>query len=205
MGLGLVWPDQSAPLPSCHSLLRPATMDVRSAMPHAPHMSLDFRELRVYRASFKLGVWAGVFARALTDRVDQRLGDQIVRSARSVPANIAEAWRKRMYPAHFASKITDAEAEAAETQVWLEFAYYDGLIDSRLYTSHVQAYDKIISQLVNLRRTHNAKHTTPADQETGSQKRKQTQLAANLPRHKQLIRAEPAPNAKSTSQAKRAD
>ncbi len=48
------------------------------------------------------------------------LTDQIRRSSRSVPANIAEAWRKRRYKAAFIAKLNDAEGEAAETQTWLE-------------------------------------------------------------------------------------
>ena len=47
------------------------------------------------------------------------LTDQIRRSSRSVGANIAEAWAKRRYPAHFASKLTDADGELQETQHWL--------------------------------------------------------------------------------------
>jgi four helix bundle protein len=50
------------------------------------------------------------------------LTDQIRRSSRSVCANIAEAYRKRRYPKHFTSKITDADAECSETIVWLDFA-----------------------------------------------------------------------------------
>ena len=51
------------------------------------------------------------------------LTDQIRRSSRSVSANIAEATRKRIYPNHFISKLTDSDAENAETQTWLEFSF----------------------------------------------------------------------------------
>lgn len=47
------------------------------------------------------------------------LTDQIRRSSRSVGANIAEAWAKRRYRAHFTSKLTDSDAELQETQHWL--------------------------------------------------------------------------------------
>lgn len=50
------------------------------------------------------------------------LTDQIRRSSRSVCANLAEAYRKRRYEKHFISKLTDADAENSETQVWLDFA-----------------------------------------------------------------------------------
>ncbi len=50
------------------------------------------------------------------------LTDQIRRCSRSICANLAEAYRKRRYPAHFVSKLSDSDAENAETQVWLDFA-----------------------------------------------------------------------------------
>lgn len=63
------------------------------------------------------------------------LTDQIRRSSRSVPANIAEAWRKRRYPAAFVAKLNDAEGEAAETQTHLEIALRCGYLDSSLVVS----------------------------------------------------------------------
>ena len=50
------------------------------------------------------------------------LTDQIRRSSRSVCTNIAEAYRKRLYTKHFISKISDADSENSETQVWISFA-----------------------------------------------------------------------------------
>ena len=47
---------------------------------------------------------------------------QIRRSSRSVCANLAEAHSKRRYESHFVAKITDADAENAETAVWLSIA-----------------------------------------------------------------------------------
>ena len=49
--------------------------------------------------------------------------DQIRKASRSVCANIGEAWRKRRYPAHFVSKLSDSEGEAEETRVWLDLAF----------------------------------------------------------------------------------
>ena len=51
------------------------------------------------------------------------LTDQIRRASRSVSVNIAEGYRKRRYPKHFTSKITDADAECSETIVWLDFSF----------------------------------------------------------------------------------
>ena len=61
------------------------------------------------------------------------LTDQVRRSSQSICANIAEAWRKRRYEASFLSKLSDAEAEAAESQVWLEFAFQCGYFKEEYY------------------------------------------------------------------------
>jgi four helix bundle protein len=50
------------------------------------------------------------------------LTDQIRRSSRNVAANIAEGFRKRQYSKMFLSELADADGEATETQVWLDFA-----------------------------------------------------------------------------------
>lgn len=57
------------------------------------------------------------------------LTGQIRRSSRSVCANLREAWAKRRYEAHFVSKLTDADAENAETDTWLDFALNCGYLD----------------------------------------------------------------------------
>ena len=72
------------------------------------------------------------------------------RSSRSVCANIAEAWRKRRYQAHFVSKLSDAECEAEETRVWLEFAYRCGYMAKIRVDEIDNAYDMIIGQLVKM-------------------------------------------------------
>lgn len=74
--------------------------------------------------------------------------DQIRRSSRSVCANIAEAWRKRRYPAHFVSKLSDSESEAEETRVWVELAFRCGYVKKEQADELDDLYDKILGQLV---------------------------------------------------------
>lgn len=76
--------------------------------------------------------------------------DQIRRSSRSVCANVAEAWRKRRYQAHFVSKLSDCESEAEETRVWLEFAFRCNYINEQTFTELDSTYDLIIGQLVKM-------------------------------------------------------
>jgi four helix bundle protein len=78
------------------------------------------------------------------------LTDQIRRSSRSVCSNLAEAWRKRRYQAAFISKLNDAEAEAAETQSWIQFAVNCGYTSSEIGQDLHQSYDYIIGKIVNM-------------------------------------------------------
>jgi len=72
------------------------------------------------------------------------------RSSRSVCSNTAEAWRKRRYRAAFISKLSDAEGEACETQVWIEFARRCGYMSDDVCDELDSAYDQILGQLVKI-------------------------------------------------------
>jgi four helix bundle protein len=78
------------------------------------------------------------------------LTDQVRRTSRSVCVNIAEAWRKRRYPAHWVSKLSDSKAEAAETQTWLRFCVECGYLKQEIEAELYNEYDSIISKLVNM-------------------------------------------------------
>jgi four helix bundle protein len=82
----------------------------------------SFRDLRVYKLAFE--VQQEIFEISKGFPVEERyaLADQIRRASRSIGANLAEAWQKRRYVAHFVSKLTDADGEQAETQHWLDTA-----------------------------------------------------------------------------------
>jgi four helix bundle protein len=89
------------------------------------------------------------------------LTDQIRRSSRSVATNIAEGWRKRRYRAAFIAKLSDAECEAAETQVWIQFAVSCGYLAPANGAALEHGYDAIITTLVGMIRhpeTWTAKH-----------------------------------------------
>ena len=78
------------------------------------------------------------------------LTDQIRRSSRSVSGNLAEAFRKRRYPKHFISKLSDCEGEAAETQVWLKYALNCRYIDKQTYDFLDDKYDHMIAMIINM-------------------------------------------------------
>jgi four helix bundle protein len=76
------------------------------------------------------------------------LTDQIRRSSRSVCANVAEAWRRRRYEGSFVYRLNDAEAEAAGTQTWLEFAVKCGYLEAEVTRPLDELYDRILGKLV---------------------------------------------------------
>jgi four helix bundle protein len=82
----------------------------------------SFKDLRVYKLAFE--VQQEIFERSKRFPAEERyaLTDQIRRASRSIGANLAEAWQKRRYIAHFVSKLTDADGEEAETRHWLDTA-----------------------------------------------------------------------------------
>ena len=88
----------------------------------------NFRELAAYQKSFTLQQDIFQLSKSFPKEETYSLTDQIRRSSRSIGANLAEAWRKRRYEAHFISKLTDADGENAETQHWLETALACGYI-----------------------------------------------------------------------------
>jgi four helix bundle protein len=83
---------------------------------------LGHKGLKVFQLSYQLAMEIFHLSKNFPKEEIYSLTDQIRRSSRSVPGNIAEAYRKRIYPKHFVSKLSDADGETSETQVWLEFS-----------------------------------------------------------------------------------
>jgi four helix bundle protein len=83
---------------------------------------MDFKELIVYKKAFTLAMEVYEVSKSFPKEEKYSLTDQIRRSSRSVCANLAEAYRKRLYVRHFISKLTDSDAENSETIVWLDFS-----------------------------------------------------------------------------------
>jgi len=110
----------------------------------------DFRKLRVYDAAFSAAMQIFEFTSEFPKEEKYSLVDQVRRSSRSVCANIAEAWRKRRYLAAFIAKLSDAECEAAETQVWLDFSVKCGYLSDETANEMKELYDQIIAGLVKM-------------------------------------------------------
>lgn len=113
---------------------------------------MRFQDLLAYKKSFELAMDIYAVSKSFPSEEKYSLTDQIRRSSRSVSANIAEATRKRRYEKHFISKLTDSDAENAETQVWLEYANASNYIDNIKFetlTSKSLEVGKLLNYMMN--------------------------------------------------------
>ena len=108
------------------------------------------RELEVYQIAFDAAMKIFELTKRFPREETFSLTDQIRRSSRSVCANLGEAWRRRRYQAAFVSKLNDCEAEATETQVWLEFAVKCGYLETAVGRELYATYDRILGKLVTM-------------------------------------------------------
>lgn len=115
-------------------------------------MDSGFRKLKVYQLAFKLAMQIFEVSKAFPKEETYSLTDQIRRSSRSVCTNLAEGYRKRIYPKHFITKVTDADGETSETMVWLDFSLACGYIKehqyNEMYTGYIEV-GKMLGSMVN--------------------------------------------------------
>ncbi|MEI6854193.1 MAG: four helix bundle protein [Bacteroidota bacterium] len=111
-------------------------------------MATGFRNLLVYQKAFSLAM--DIYKASKAFPKDEQFGliSQIRNCSRSVCASIGEGYRKRKYPAHFVSKMTDSDMENSEIQVWLDFALFCEYIPKTMYDDF-NARSEEIGRLLN--------------------------------------------------------
>jgi len=112
----------------------------------------SFEDLKVYQKSFLL-LQQKIFLRTKQFPKEERysLTDQIRRASRSVGANIAEAWQKRLYPAHFINKLSDADGEQSEVRHWLSTALECGYLteeDTGILRSQAEEIGRMLGKMM---------------------------------------------------------
>lgn len=106
-----------------------------------------YRDLKVFQLSYQLALEIFQTTKTFPREELYSLTDQIRRSSRSVPSNIAEAWRKRKYPKSFVSKLIDSIAEESETEVWLDFSKDLNYINNEKHLYFISKYDEVARML----------------------------------------------------------
>jgi four helix bundle protein len=83
----------------------------------------SYKDLEVFKKAYSLAMDIFEISKSFPPEEKYSLTDQIRRCSRSVCANLGEPYRRRKYPAHFISKLTDCDAENTETEVWIMFSF----------------------------------------------------------------------------------
>ena len=110
----------------------------------------SYKDLRVFQNAMDAAMKIFHLTKQFPPEEKYSMVDQMRRSSRSVCANIAEAWRKRRYRAAFIAKLSDAESEACETQVWVEFARRCKYLNDNIYNELDADYEQIMGQIVKM-------------------------------------------------------
>lgn len=106
-------------------------------------MEKGYRDLKVYQLSYKLAKEIFEISKLFPKEETYSLTDQIRRASRSVCVNIGEGYRKRRYPKHFSSKMTDCDGECSETQIWLDFARDSNYISDTIHDKLFKGYEEV--------------------------------------------------------------
>ena len=113
-------------------------------------MIKSHEDLEVYQMAFDVAMKIFELSKKFPVEEKYSLTDQIRRSSRSVCANLAEAWRKRRYEGAFIAKLSDSEAEAAETQTWIKFAVKCNYLDIEIGREIYGTYNRVLAILVTI-------------------------------------------------------
>ena len=109
-----------------------------------------YRDLKVYQLAYELALEIQEITKTFPKEEKYSLVDQIRRSSRSVPTNLAEAWKKRRYEKAFISKLIDCAGEAGETEVWLDFSKDFGYLNENKYSELIDKYDEVNRMLYGM-------------------------------------------------------
>lgn len=107
-------------------------------------------DLDVFKISYSFAMDIFKMSRVFPKEEKYSLTDQLVRSSRSVSANIAEGWGKRIYENEFKRHLVYAIGSLEETKIWLLFAKDCGYLDLALYESLCVKYDEIGAKMHRL-------------------------------------------------------
>lgn len=106
-------------------------------------MAGSFRDLTVYKKAFDFAMRIFEITKKFPFEEKYELTDQVRRSSRAVCRAIGEGYRKRQYPKHFSSKMSDADMENTETQVSIEFALTCKYISQEEYQDLLERSEEI--------------------------------------------------------------
>ncbi len=107
-------------------------------------------DLEVFNLSFCFAMDIFRMSRSFPKAETYSLTDQIVRSSRSISANIAEGFGRRIYESEFKKYLIYSMGSLEETKVWLLFAKECGYVETKIYDQYYLKYDDLGAKLYKL-------------------------------------------------------
>lgn len=123
-------------------------------------MIKSYKDLDVYNLSYSIAMEIFVLTRKFPKEELYSLTSQIVRSSRSISANIAEGWAKREHPKKFKLQLIDALGSLTETENWIAFALDCQYISAEQSAELLNKLDKIGRMLTKLHQNWKSKSKT---------------------------------------------
>jgi four helix bundle protein len=111
---------------------------------------VSYRELQVYETAFENAMQVFEVTRSFPPEEQELLTLPLLRSARLVCIYVSQAWHRRRYPDAFVARLNQAEAEAATTQVWIEFAVLCSYLDAEVGQELLHTYREVLLRLAHL-------------------------------------------------------
>lgn len=112
-------------------------------------MSQTFNDLKVYQIAYQLTGKIELLVRQLPRSESFRHTDQILRSSRSIVANIVEGFGRKQLKGDFMKFLNYAMASCDETQAHLNLIYSSGLIQKEEYINLIKQYKNLSVRLLN--------------------------------------------------------
>jgi len=113
-------------------------------------MIKSYKDLKVHKESFSLAMDIFWITRKFPKEEIYSLTSQIVRSSRSVSANISEGWAKRTYDSVFKQHLIHSLGSNSETEDWLDYSLQCKYISKEVYDTLIEKNNRIGRMLTKL-------------------------------------------------------
>jgi four helix bundle protein len=113
-------------------------------------MIKSFSDIEAYQLAHHLSMEIFRLTKIFPTLEKFSLTSQIIRSSRSVAANIAEGWGKRNYPQEFRRHLVYSTGSLEETKSWLKFALDCNYINIDQYQNIYTQLDQLGAKLYKL-------------------------------------------------------
>ena len=112
----------------------------------------NVQDLAIYTRSFDLAMEIFKIAKHFPSEEKYSLTSQIVRSSRSVSANIREGYAKRHYEQIFIRHLVDSLGSSEETRCWLDFALACGYLEAKSHIDISERYAELSAMIFSLQK-----------------------------------------------------